>query len=219
MNSRKELAQELRQWQQRLEGSGRRYWQSLEDLADSEAFQKLVETEFPQQADVWPDALSRRRFLTLMAASLALGGISGCSVRPAPPSKIVPYVRQPEGITPGRPLFFATTMVFGGDAVGLLAESHMGRPTKIEGNPDHPASLGATDAFHQASVLTLYDPDRSQTVTFEGQIRGWNDAAKALREAMAQQRSSSGAGLRLLTDTIVSPTLGRQIADLLKQYP
>ncbi len=219
MNSRKELEEELRQWQQRLEGGGRRYWQGLEELADTEAFQKLVETEFPHQADVWPDALSRRRFLALMAASLALGGISGCSVRPAPASKIVPYVREPEGITPGRPLFFATTMVFGGDAVGLLVESHMGRPTKIEGNPDHPASLGATDAFHQASVLTLYDPDRSQTVTYEGQIRGWDDAVRALREAMSQQRSRHGAGLRLLTETIVSPTLGQQIANLLKEYP
>src|SRR5437667_2883287 len=110
-------------------------------------------------------------------------------------------------------------MTLAGDAVGLLVESHMGRPTKIEGNPDHPASLGATDAFHQASVLTLYDPDRSQTVTHEGQIRGWSDAEQALRRAMADQRASGGAGLRFLTETIVSPTLGAQIQDLLQEYP
>src|SRR5262249_62089292 len=136
--------------------AGRRYWQSLEELAGSEAFRSLVEQEFPEQADQWPDALSRRNFLTVMAASLALGGIGGCSVRPAPAAKIVPYVRPQAEITPGRPLFFATTMTLGGDAVGLLVESHMGRPTKIEGNPDHPASLGATAALHQASVLKLY---------------------------------------------------------------
>src|SRR5207248_3210076 len=181
------------------------------ELAESEAFSEVIRQEFPEQADIWPDALSRRRFLTVMAASLALGGINGCSVRPAPAEKIVPYSRPQEVITPGRPLFFATTMAMGGDAVGLLVESHMGRPTKIEGNPDHPASLGATDAFHQASVLTLYDPDRSQTVTYEGQIRGWNDAEQALRQAMSQQRTKGGAGLRILTETVVSPTLGQQL--------
>src|SRR6185436_17716709 len=98
MNSRKDLEHELRQWQDRLGAGGRRYWQGLEELAESEAFQRLIQTEFPEQADVWPEALSRRKFLALMAASLALGGISGCSVRPAPASKIVPYVREPEGI-------------------------------------------------------------------------------------------------------------------------
>ena len=109
MNSRKDLEQELGQWHERL-GSGRRYWQGLEELAESEAFQMLIETEFPQQADIWPDALSRRKFLALMAASLALGGISGCSVRPAPASKIVPYVREPEGITPGHCITAGTRM-------------------------------------------------------------------------------------------------------------
>src|SRR5439155_6426959 len=132
---------------------------------------------------------------------------------------IVPYVRPQERITPRRPLFFATTMTLGGDAVGLLVESHMGRPTKIEGNPDHPASLGATNAFHQASVLTLYDPDRSQTVTYEERIRGWNDAEQALRQAMSRQRASQGAGLRILTEAVVSPTLGQQLQNLLSEFP
>src|SRR5262249_25397403 len=150
----------------------------------SEAFQDLMRGEFPEQADVWPGALSRRQFLTLMGASLALAGLSGCSVRPAPSMEIVPYVRAPEEVIPGKPLFFATTMTLGAAAVGLLVESHLGRPTKIEGNPDHPASFGATDLFNQASVLTLYDPDRSQTVTYLGETRTWEEARTGLRSAM-----------------------------------
>src|SRR6202011_6257320 len=99
----------------------------------------------------------------------------------APRERILPYVRQPEDVVPGRPLFFATAMPMAGDALGLLVESHEGRPTKIEGNPDHPASLGATDPFAQASVLDLYDPDRSQTVTYRGRIRAWDEALRAIR--------------------------------------
>src|SRR5207244_8821440 len=130
-----------------------------------------------------------------------------CSVRPAPSVNFAPYVRQPEEIVPGKPLFFATAMTLGGTAVGLLVESHLGRPTKIEGNPEHPASLGATDLYHQASVLTLYDPDRSQTVTRLGQPVTWDDALTTLRAAVEKQRPRRGAGLRLLTETVVSPTL------------
>ena len=110
-------------------------------------------------------------------------------------------------------------MTFAGSAVGLLVESHTGRPTKVEGNPDHPASRGATDIFHQASVLTLYDPDRAQTVTQLGKTRTWGEALAAIRAAMQKQRGSRGAGLRLLTETIVSPTLAEQIESLLKDFP
>src|SRR5438445_4272859 len=189
MTSRTDLSPELSAIQQRLDGStGKRYWRSLEELADTEAFQELMRREFPEQADVWPQSLSRRQFLTLMGASLALAGLSGCSVRPAPSADFAPYVRAPEEMVPGKPLFFATAMTLGGAAVGLLVESHMGRPTKIEGNPDHPASLGATDVYSQASVLTLYDPDRSQTVTHLGQTRTWDDALAALRAALERQR-------------------------------
>src|ERR1700676_189822 len=156
--------------------------------------------EFPKQADVWPDSLSRRHFLTLMGASLALAGLSGCSVKPAPLGKIVPYVKPPREIVPGEPLFFATAQPSPSGAVGLLVESHMGRPTKIEGNPEHPASRGATSLFHQASILTLYDPDRSQTVTHLGQTRTWDDALRAMRQALKDQQR--GAGVRLLTETV-----------------
>ncbi len=165
------------------------------------------------------DAVSRRQFLALMGASLALAGVSGCSVRPAPSTEIVPYVHPPEGVTPSRPLFFATTMTFAGSAVGLLVESHTGRPTKVEGNPDHPASRGATDLFNQASVLSLYDPDRSKTVTHLGQTRTWGEALAVLREAVGKQRQRRGAGFRLLTETIVSPTLAAQLECLVGRLP
>ena len=217
MNSRKELDHALQRCQQ-AEGP-LRYWRSLEELADLEAFQQLLKSEFPEQADIWPESLSRRKFVALMAASLALGGLSGCSVQPAPAEKIVPYVHPPGEIVAGRPLFFATTMVHGGDAVGLLVESHQGRPTKVEGNPDHPASRGATNAFHQASVLGLYDPDRLQTVSFEDEIRTWDQAENALRAALSEETSRKGSGLRILSEPIRSPTLAAQRQRLLDRFP
>src|SRR5690606_33617078 len=113
----------------------------------------------------------RRSFLKLMGASMGLAGLTACTRQPE--EKIVPYVRAPEQMVPGKPLFYASAVPMGGYGLGVLAESHMGRPTKIEGNPLHPASLGATDVFAQASVLELYDPDRSQTITYGGRIRTW----------------------------------------------
>src|SRR5438105_1737438 len=220
MSPRKDLSDTLQAMQQRLGSArGKTYWRTLDELADSAAFQEVMRQEFPEQADVWPDRLSRRQFLALMGASLALAGLTGCSVRPAPARNIVPYVRQPEEIVPGRPLFYATAMTLGGTGVGLLVENHLGRPTKVEGNPDHPASLGASDIFHQASILTLYDPDRAQTVMHLGQPRTWDDALAALRQAMEQQRTRRGAGLRLLTETVVSATLGGQIQQLTEAFP
>ena len=220
MNPRKELGPKLASLQRELEtGQVRKYWQCLEELADSEAFQRLMQQEFPALADIWPDSLSRRKFLGLMGASLALAGVGGCSVRPAPEGTIVPYVRPPEEIVPGTPMFYATTMLHDGDAVGLLVESHEGRPTKIEGNPDHPASLGATNIFHQTSVLTLYDPARSQTVVSGDQIRGWNDVEAAISKATSRQADRRGRGMRLLTESVRSPTLTAQIQQFLRRFP
>ena len=220
MNRRKDLSTELAALDQQTQAAyGKRYWRSLEELAESETFRQLMRQEFPEQAAACCDALSRRQFLALMGASLALAGLSGCSVKPAPSTDIVPYVHPAADVVPGRPLFFATTMTFAGNAVGLLVESHAGRPTKIEGNPDHPASRGATDIFHQASVLTLYDPDRAQTVTHLGETRTWDDARGAIRAAMEKQRQSRGAGLRILTETVVSPTLAEQLETLLRDLP
>ena len=130
--------------------SGRAYWRSLEELSDSPEFREYVHREFPDQASEFNEPAGRRQFLKLMGASLALAGVSACTRQP--PEKLVPYVRQPEEIIPGRPLFFATAMPLGGLGFPLLAENHMGRPTKLEGNPEHPASLGGTDVFSQASV-------------------------------------------------------------------
>jgi molybdopterin-containing oxidoreductase family iron-sulfur binding subunit len=152
-----------------------------------------------------------------MAASLAFGGIAGCT-RP-PQETIVPYVRAPEELVPGKPLFYATAMPRNGYALGLLVESHQGRPTKIEGNPEHPASLGATDATAQASILSLYDPDRSQTAMHRGAISTWDRFMTELAGQREKLVESRGAGLRILTETVTSPTLAGQIAAILEDLP
>src|SRR5437899_3800619 len=161
--------------------------------------------------------LDRRELFGYLGASLALAGVTACTRQPN--EKIVPYVRQPEEIVPGKPLFFATAMTMGGLATGLLVESHMGRPTKVEGNPLHPASLGATDAFAQATVLSPYDPDRSQTLLDLGEIRPWSAFLGEMRLVLEEERLRRGAGLRILTETVSSPTLARQLNALLAALP
>ena len=197
--------------------TGRQYWRSLEELADSRSFRELIHREFPENASEWTDPRGRRKFLKLMGASLALAGLTGCTRQPT--EYIAPYVRQPEEIIPGKPLFFATSMTLGGFARGVLVESHEGRPTKIEGNPDHPASLGSLDVFGQASILDLYDPDRSQTVTYIEDEKPWSAFLGAIRPAITAQRALNGAGLRILTGNITSPTLLDQLRQLLTQMP
>jgi molybdopterin-containing oxidoreductase family iron-sulfur binding subunit len=160
--------------------------------------------------------IGRREFLSLMAASTAMAGMAGCAA--APPENIVPYVRPPEELLPGRPLAFATATQTAGDGIGLVVESHLGRPVKIEGNPDHPATLGATDAFAQASILTLYDPDRAQTVTNAGQISTWDAFITDLAQRLPAM-GANGSGLRFLTETIVSPTLADLLNQILSRYP
>lgn len=196
---------------------GREYWRSFEQLADTPSFQEYLRREFPRQAGEWMDAAGRRHFLKLMAASLGLAGAMGCLRQPD--EKIVPYVRQPEEVLPGKPLFFATAMTLGGYATGLLVESHLGRPTKIEGNPDHPASLGATDAFCQASILSLYDPDRSQTVMHLERIETWDKFLTEITGDLPGLRSARGRGLRILTETVTSPALADQLTALLDDLP
>jgi MoCo/4Fe-4S cofactor protein with predicted Tat translocation signal len=198
--------------------SGPRFWQSLEELAGTEGFEEFLHREFPRQASEWEDdEPGRRKFLKLMGASLALAGLSACTRQPL--ETIMPYVRAPEEIIPGKPLFFATAMPLSGVATGLLVESHMGRPTKIEGNPRHPASLGASDAISQASVLSLYDPDRSQTLTHYGEINSWGGFLGEFRQAIADQKAKKGAGLRILTETVTSPSMAAQLNALLKDFP
>jgi Fe-S-cluster-containing dehydrogenase component len=153
----------------------------------------------------------------VMGASMALAGMTGCVKLPLEP--IVPYVRQPEDVIPGRPQFYATAMTLGGYASPLLVESHLGRPTKIEGNEQHPASLGGTDIFAQASILGMYDPDRSQSVVSLGDQRSWQSFVTAIRGPLSAQKALKGAGIRILTTTISSPTLADQLQNFLKIYP
>ncbi len=205
---------------QRLASSrGQEYWRCLDELCATDEFHALLKRDFPQQAAGWLDGVSRRDFLKVMGASLALAGLNACG-RPAPvDEKIVPYVNQPEGMITGKPLFFATAFPVGGVGTGILVESHEGRPTKIEGNPNHPASLGATDALAQASILTLYDPDRSQVVSNAGRISTWNAFRTAMNDHLEGERRSGGAGLGILTETVTSPTLANQLRQLLAKFP
>ena len=176
-------------------------------------------------------SVSRRSFLRLMAASLALAGLNSC-LRP-PEEKIVPYVQPPEELVPGVPLFFATAFTMRGYAQGLLVESHMGRPTKIEGNPRHPlngrspgvegatgfAGTGSTDAFAQASILDMYDPDRSQVVSHLGRISTWDAFLSDIAPIFEAHRARKGAGLRFLSGTITSPTVAAQMQRILSVLP
>jgi molybdopterin-containing oxidoreductase family iron-sulfur binding subunit len=201
-----------------LAGAGSRdYWRSLEQLSETSEFRDFLDHEFPRQARGWSDATGRREFLKLMAASLALAGASGCLRQPD--EKIVPYVHQPEAITPGNPLFYASAMVMGGMAKGVIVKSQMGRPIKIEGNPLHPESLGAADVFAQASILSLYDPDRSRTPLYRQNIETWGRFLTAIKGEASTLRERRGAGLCILTETVTSPTLAGQLEELLDEFP
>src|ERR1700690_2571778 len=199
------------------EAKGPEYWRSLEELAGSTEFQEMLHREFPKGASEWLDSASRRGFLKLMGASLAMAGMTACTKQPLEP--IVPYVKQPEETIPGRPLFYATAFTLGGYASPVLVESHLYRPTKIEGNDRHPASLGGTDIFAQASILEMYDPDRSQTITYLSDVRSEGDLRNAIRGPLSIQKSLGGAGIRVLTGGFSSPTLADQMQAFLKLYP
>jgi molybdopterin-containing oxidoreductase family iron-sulfur binding subunit len=196
--------------------SGRRYWRSLEELDGTQEFEALLQREFPPGAaylegEGGSDGVTRRSFLTLMGASMALGGLAACR---RPEEKILPYAKAPEEVIPGKPLYFATAMPMMGTAFGLLVESHEGRPTKVEGNPRHPESLGATTTFAQASVLDLYDPDRSRHPLQRGERRSWADAAALLAQLGAAARAQGGKGTAIVTEAHRSPTVARLLEDL-----
>ncbi len=198
--------------------TGKAYWRSLEEFAETLEFEQYLHREFPENASEWNDPVGRRKFLKLMGASLALAGLStACSVQPT--EKIVPYIKQPEDLIPGKPLFFATAMALSGAASGLLVESHEGRPTKIEGNEMHPHNMGAAGVWEQASVLNLYDPDRSQVVSQVGEILTWANYLGALKPAVEAQKIKQGSGLRILTGAIASPTLAQQLRELKTTFP
>ena len=154
----------------------RTYWRSLAQIEDRPDFRDALEREFPEGASELPDGMSRRDMMMLVGASLSLAGLTACR---RPVEEIVPYVTAPEDVVPGVPRYYATTMPFRRSGYGLIVESHEGRPTKIEGNPKHPSTLGASSARVQASVLGLYDPDRSQSVMLKGARKSWADFVKA----------------------------------------
>jgi molybdopterin-containing oxidoreductase family iron-sulfur binding subunit len=215
---REKPALDLDKIRARLESAqGPLYWKSLEELADTEEFQAFVQDEFADRSLDWQDPANRRNFLKLMGASLAFAGVTACTKPPR--ETIVPYVRQPEEFIPGVPLYYATAMQMGGVGTGLLATSHLGRPTKIDGNPDHPGSLGASDYFQQASILNMYDPDRTQAVTNNGRISSWVGFQAALSAAREKAALKKGDGLRILTETVTSPTLTAQLKAILKEMP
>ena len=199
------------------------YWRSVEELADSPVFAEFVRREFPHAAEEWNNPVERRTFLKIMGASLALAGLSGCVIQP--PEKVIPYVKQPEEEVPGKGLFFASAFSLSGVATPLLVRSNEGRPTKVEGNPDHPSNPGstATDIFSQASILTLYDPDRSQTPMYRGETRPWTQFVAEIRGLIEKEgdglKATRGARLRILTETITSPSLAAQLKQILTDFP
>ena len=196
---------------------GREYWRCLDEIAETPAFEEFLRREYPAGASEWRDEFSRRHFFQIMAASLALAGLNACTKQPL--EKIVPYVKQPPELTPGKPLYYATALTLGGFANGVIATSHEGRPTKIEGNPDHPVSLGATSVFLQAGVLDLYDPDRAPSVLRAGEPSDWAAFVSAMNAEMQAQQTKRGAGVRILTGSVTSPTLHAQLTALLAKFP
>jgi MoCo/4Fe-4S cofactor protein with predicted Tat translocation signal len=198
-------------------GRGPAFWRTLEEAAESEHLTEYVEQEFPGLSGQIPQGVDRRNLLKVMGASLAMAGAAACTKLPQ--EVIVPYVRQPENLIPGLPMFYATAYTSAGYARGVLVESHFNRPTKIEGNPDHPASLGATTIFEQASLLNLYDPDRSESVLFKGGLSTWGQFTGALSTEAQSIGSRKGEGFAVLTGITTSPTLISQMNALLAQWP
>jgi molybdopterin-containing oxidoreductase family iron-sulfur binding subunit len=196
---------------------GQEYWRSLEEVAESPEFREMLHREFPSGASEWWDGVSRRSFLKMAAATMALAGLTACTKQPT--REIYPYVKQPSELLLGEPLYYATSMVLGGFATGVLAKSREGHPIKVDGNPEHPASLGGSSVWLQASILDLYDPDRSQTVTHAGDISTWALFLFDLNDLLKEQESKRGAGLWFLSETITSPTLAGQLEDLHTRFP
>nr|MBA3651261.1 TAT-variant-translocated molybdopterin oxidoreductase [Chthoniobacterales bacterium] len=192
-------------------------WRSLDELAETPEFEAMLHREFPRGASEWTNEMQRRDFLRLMGSSVALAGLGACTKQPI--EKIVPYVDRPEEVIPSKPLHFATATSFAGYGQGIVVTSHEGRPTKIEGNPGHPASLGATSIWAQADVLDLYDPDRAKSLTNGDSISTWGIFLEQLNQALSAQSGNGGAGLRFLTQNVTSPTLAAQMQAIREKFP
>jgi MoCo/4Fe-4S cofactor protein with predicted Tat translocation signal len=202
----------------KLDGkTGRRFWKNLDELAETPAFHELMREEFPRQAGAneWVDAVSRRGFLKVMGASLAMAGLAGCTKQPDEP--IFPYIKQPEDLILGKAMYFATAYPFPTGAIPVLIKSDSFRPIKVDGNPEHPMSKGKSDVFTQATLLDLYDPDRSQHVLHRGQVASWGEFQQAF--ATAAKKTNGGQGIYFLSETITSPTLAAQWKQVQAAYP
>jgi MoCo/4Fe-4S cofactor protein with predicted Tat translocation signal len=195
----------------------RRYWRSLEEKRGSLALAQAAQREFPPGASELTDSVSRRSFMQLLGSSAALAGIGAACAKPN--EKIIPFVRRPEEMTPGNAQHFATSYALEGFASGLLVESHEGRPTKIEGNPEHPSSQGASTALEQALVLSLYDDDRAHQITRTGAPVAWRTLLGELSLRAAQLAKDGGAGLRFLVEPTASPLLGDLRRRIQERFP
>jgi molybdopterin-containing oxidoreductase family iron-sulfur binding subunit len=190
--------------------AGPHYWRSLAELA---APSRGVTGEFPVGADLPPTAITRRAWLELLTATFALAGLASCSREER--RKIMPYTIQPQGVTPGEPRRYATSMVLDGYAIGLVVESHEGRPTKIEGNPEHPSSLGAAGILEQAHVLGVYDPHRAQAIRNVNGLTSWDE----FTAEFGRNRAGHGYGLRFLMDAQSSPLVGNLVQRIKERSP
>jgi len=195
---------------------GRHYWRSLEELAALPAFQAYLEDEFPT-AVRQGTAFNRREFLTLMGASLALAGLAGCNYQPQ--EQIVPYVHQPEGLVNGIPLHFASALPLGGYGHGIVVRQNEGRPTKVDGNPKHPSSLGGSNVWLQASVLELYDPDRSKVPAQGGQAASWSAFLDDWDRLLQNAGGPGQARIAILTGTVTSPALRAEMEAFRRTFP
>ncbi len=197
-------------------------WKSLEELSGSPEFQDFASHEFPEGADTLGADISRRRFLQVMGAGMAFAGVtglSGCKGIRRPEQNILPYNKMPESMVPGVPQFYATTHVLAGEAVGLLVEAHEGRPTKVEGNPSHPASRGGTSKQHQATILDLYNPERAQIPTKGGAVSSWDAYWGEANPVFENLRQSGGEGLRFLSGANASPSFRAVRDHAMTVYP
>ena len=195
---------------------GKEYWRSLDQLADTPEFQDFLHREFPENASEMTSPVTRRKFLTLMGASIAFAGLAGCR---RPVEKIVPYVIAPENIVPGNSLNYATAMPFGLNGYGLIVESHVGRPTKIEGNRKHPLTNGKSNSLIQAEMLNMYDPDRAKKVLYNSKESDWNTFVANWQILHKEFVQSKGKGLAIVSKSFVSPTLYRLYEQFNKNFP
>ncbi|MEZ4819201.1 MAG: TAT-variant-translocated molybdopterin oxidoreductase [Bdellovibrionota bacterium] len=192
------------------------YWRSFEQKENSETYQQFLQKEFPAGAEEMSNPVTRRNFMKIMGSSAALAGLTACRM---PKESIVPYVKSPEKLVPGKPKYYATSMSIGRHVQGLLVENHEGRPTHIQGNDRHPSSMGAIGELEQASILSMYDPERLKVVSHQGVPKSWNQFETYWRELTPQLASNAGASLAVISNESTSITIDRLKKDFLQQYP